>query len=162
MYVSRRAGQGYRIRGSIVVALFLYCSFHTPSRDHRAALIAAQEKDARPTATIKVTLHRHGDLGVEVESMKGYLAEPERFLTADKELTAELAESYGSLSLTLQERQKRRTKRRAPWKSGKTHSRHTTFVDFFSQLCMAHLILAIPVPQIQEQIFAGRGVHFSK
>ena len=27
---------------------------------------------------------------------------------------------------------------------------------------MVHLIVAIPVPQIQEQFVAGRGVHFSK
>ena len=47
-----------------------------------------------------------GDRGVEVESLKGDLAETDRFLTADKELTAKLPESYGSLSLPLDERQK--------------------------------------------------------
>ena len=64
---------------AIVVALFLYSPFHTPSQDHVAALIAAQEKDARPTATTEVKLDRQGGLGVEVESMKGDLAETERF-----------------------------------------------------------------------------------
>ena len=87
----------------------------TPSQDHRATLIAAQEKDARPTPTIEVKLDWQGGSGVEVESMKGDLAEMERFLTADKELTAELAESYGSLSLALEERQKSRAKTGAPW-----------------------------------------------
>ena len=56
-----------------VVVLFLYCSFHTPYQDHRAALIAAQE-DVRPIATVEVELDRQGDLGVEVESMNGDLA----------------------------------------------------------------------------------------
>ena len=37
---------------ALVVALFLYCSFHTPSQDHCAALIAAQEKHARSTARV--------------------------------------------------------------------------------------------------------------
>ena len=71
--------------------MFLYCSFHTPSQNHRDAIFSPQEKDARPAATIKVQLDRQGDLGVEVESMKGDLADTERSLTADKELTAELA-----------------------------------------------------------------------
>ena len=42
----------------------------------------------------------------EVESMKGDLAETKRFLTADKDSTADLAESSDSMSLTLEERQK--------------------------------------------------------
>ena len=50
----------------------------------------------------------------EVESVKGDLDEPERFLTADTELTAELAESYGSMSLTLEEHPKGRVRRGAP------------------------------------------------
>ena len=62
---------------ALVVVLFLSCSFHTPSQDHRAALVAAQEKDARPTATIEVKFDRQGELGVEVGSMKGHLADGE-------------------------------------------------------------------------------------
>ena len=60
---------------ALAVALFPYCSFHTPSQDHRAALIAAQEKDARPTATTEVKLDRQGGQGVAVGSVKGNLAE---------------------------------------------------------------------------------------
>ena len=98
----------------------------------------------------------------EVESMKGDLARTKRFLTADKELTAELAESCGGMLLTLKERQKSRAKRDAPWQYRSRCSRHKTFVALFSQVSMVQLSLAIPVPQIQEQIVAGQGVHFAQ
>ena len=48
--------------GSLVV-VFLCCS---PSQDQRAALIAALEKDARPTATIKVNLDRQQRCALEI------------------------------------------------------------------------------------------------
>ena len=40
------------------------------------------------TATVEVELDMQGDLGVDMESMKGDLAKTERFLTADNELSA--------------------------------------------------------------------------
>ena len=83
--------------------------------------------------------------------MKGDLPETKRFLTADKEA-----------ALPLEERQKSRAKRGAPGQSRKTCSRHNTFVALFQQVHMVHLIPAIPVPQIQEQIVAGQGVRFAK
>ena len=73
-----------------------------------------------------------------------------------------MAESYGSMSLTLEERQKSRAKRGASWQPRKTLSRHTTFVALFSEVRFWLLILAIPVPQIQDQIVAGQGVYFVK
>ena len=74
----------------------------------------------------------------EVESIEGDLAETKRFLT-----TGDLAESYGSMSLTSG----------ALSQSRKTCSRHKTFVALFSQVRMVHLIPA--TPQIQEQIVVG-------
>ena len=46
--------------------------------------------------------------------MKGNFDETEMFLTTDKDLTTELAETYGSLSLALEERQKSRANTGAP------------------------------------------------
>ena len=78
---------------SLAVVLFLYCSVHTPSQHHRVVLILAQEREARPTATIEVKTRQTGWSWCRGAIMKGDLAEPV------KELTAKLAESYGSLSL---------------------------------------------------------------
>ena len=99
---------------ALVVVLFLSCSFHTPSQDHRAALVAAQEKDARPTATIEVKFDRQGELGVEVGSMKGRSRRRRGSRRLMRKLTAKLAESCGSLSLTLGECQKSRAKTDMP------------------------------------------------
>ena len=147
---------------SLVVVSFRYCSFHTytPSQEYRAALIAAQEKGTRPTATIDVDFDRVTSVS-KVESTKGDLGESEWFLTADKGLTAKLAECCGSLSLVLEERQKSRAKRGAPWKYRKTCQRQNTFVALFFLVRMVHLILAIPVPQIQEQNGCGARCPFS-
>ena len=57
--------------------------------------------------TVTYSLQRRA----EVESIKGDLAEPKRFLTADMELTVEFVEGHGSLSLTLDGRQKSMAKR---------------------------------------------------
>ena len=77
--------------------------------------------------TVPQSLQRRGEM---VESMKGWrdLAEKERLLTADKELTANIAKIYGSLSLALEERQRSRAKKGALWQSRKTCSRQHTFV----------------------------------
>ena len=56
----------------------------------------------------KTTVTQSLQRRAEVERMKGDFAETKRFLTDDKEVTAELAESYGSMSRTLEERQKGR------------------------------------------------------
>ena len=45
---------------SLAVVLFLFCSVHTPSQHHCVALILAQERDARPTASIVVKTRQAG------------------------------------------------------------------------------------------------------
>ena len=79
----------------------------------------------------KTTVTQSLQCRAEVESMKGDFAETKRFLTDDKELSAVLAESYGSLSRTLEERQKAGAKRGTPWQTRHTNSRHNTLVAGF-------------------------------
>ena len=86
--------------------------------------------------------------------MKGDLAKTERFLTADNELSAR-GGSTAVLLLALEERQKCRDKTSVRWQYRKTCSRHNTSVASFWQVCMAHLTLANPGPEIQEQIAPG-------
>jgi len=76
--------------------------------DH-AALVAAKRKEvATLTATIETKLTRQGDLGVEVEGLKGDLAETKNSLAADQALAAKLGLSCGSQSSEWEERQKSR------------------------------------------------------
>jgi len=76
--------------------------------DH-AALIAAKEKEVVIlTAIIQAVLNRQGDLGVEIEGLKGDLTDTQRSLAADQQLAAKLAESCGSQSSEWEERQKSR------------------------------------------------------
>ena len=70
-------------------ALFLRCFFTVRSVHHH-----------------KTTVMQSVQCRAEVESMTGDFAETKRFLTTDRELTADLAESYGSMSLTWEERWK--------------------------------------------------------
>ena len=93
--------------GRPLSASFLCCLLHAPSPDHRDAVIGA------------------------VASMKGDFAETKRFLTDDTELSAELAESYGSMSRSLAERQKGEANRGTPWQTRHTYSRHNTLVAGF-------------------------------
>jgi len=60
------------------------------------------------TATIEGKLTRQGDLGVEVEGLKGDLAETKNSLAADQALAAKLGLSCGSQSSEWEERQKSR------------------------------------------------------
>ena len=60
------------------------------------------------TATIETKLTRQGDLGVEVESLKGDLAETKNSLAVDQALAAKLGLSCGSQSSEWEERQKSR------------------------------------------------------
>merc|ERR1712136_271492 len=76
---------------------------------NHAALVAAKEKEvASLTATIETKLTRQGDLGVEVEGLKGDLAETKNSLAADQALAAKLGLSCGSQSSEWEERQKSR------------------------------------------------------
>ena len=60
-------------------------------------------------------------------------------MTSDKELTAKVAENYGSLSLALEERQKSRAKRsalaRSSWRRAQRHE------DRVSHIANSHFVL---------------------
>ena len=75
-----------------------------------AEIVAAKKEDiATLTATIETKLARQGDLAVEVESLKNDVADMQRSLAADQELTAKLAESGSGQSSEWEERQESRT-----------------------------------------------------
>ena len=76
--------------------------------DH-AALVGAKRKEvATLTSTIEDKLTRQGDLGVEVEGLKGDLAETKNSLAADQALAAKLGLSCGSQSSEWEKRQESR------------------------------------------------------
>merc|ERR1719323_2737957 len=76
--------------------------------DHAALMGAKRKEVATLTATIETKLTRQGDLGVEVEGLKGDLAETKNSLAADQALAAKLGLSCGSQSSEWEERQKSR------------------------------------------------------
>ena len=83
-----------------------------------AEIVAAKKEDiATLTATIETKLARQGDLAVEVESLKNDVADMQRSLAADQELTAKLAESGSGQSSEWEERQESRTGEGAPCES---------------------------------------------
>ena len=76
---------------------------------NHAAVVAAKENEvASLTEAIEAKLTRQGELDVQVKSMNGDLSETQRFLLADQELVAKLAENFGSQTLEWRERQKSR------------------------------------------------------
>ena len=96
---------------------------------NHAGLVAAKEGIATLTATIETKLTRQGDLAVEVESLKNDLADTQRSLAADLELTAKLAESRSSQSSEWEERQESSPGEGAPCES---HTSRKTIALFTS------------------------------
>ena len=101
---------------------------------NHAEIVAAKKEDiATLTATIETKLARQGDLEVEVESLKNDVADMQRSLAADQELTAKLAESGSGQSSEWEERQESRAGEGAPCES--RTSRKTVTCHISLSLC---------------------------
>ena len=97
-FLTRGASQGYAPQSSEIIGILKQLMAAQKEEEDRKAnhaeIVAAKKEDiATLTATIETKLARQGDLAVEVESLKNDVADMQRSLAADQELTAKLAES---------------------------------------------------------------------
>ena len=140
--MARGASQGYAPQSGEIIGILKQLMAAQKEEEDRKAnharLVAAKEEIATLTATIATKLTRQGDLAVEVESLKSYVADTQRSLAADQELAAKLAASRSRQSSEWEERRESSPGEGAPCESRTSRKTHALFTSV--NLCIRDVL----------------------